>query len=76
MYNETLKWYKGGTHMKNEQVDKAMKQAKASNEIENIEIADVHTALVRARLSNEITEEEFQDKVKEIVTGKKADRGN
>ncbi|MCK2000801.1 hypothetical protein MZM54_05285 [[Brevibacterium] frigoritolerans] len=62
--------------MKNEQVDKAMKQAKASNEIENIEIADVHTALVRARLSNEITEEEFQDKVKEIVTGKKADRGN
>lgn len=54
--------------MKNEQVEKAMKQAKVSNEIENIEITDVHTTLVRARLNNEITEDEFQEKVKEIVT--------
>lgn len=68
MHNGTLKWFIGGTDMKNEQVEKAMKQAKVSNEIENIEITDIHTALVRARLNNEITEEEFQEKVKAIVT--------
>lgn len=48
-------------------LEKAMKQAKVSNEIENKQIKPEHTALVRARLNNEISEEDFQQKVKKKV---------
>lgn len=56
------------TNMDSNKIKKAMEQAKASIEIENIEIKTTYTELVRARLTNEITEEEFQKKVKEIIS--------
>lgn len=53
-----------------DKIDKAMKQAQVSNEIEGIEIKKEYTALIKSRLNNEITEEEFQQKVKELVSKK------
>lgn len=53
--------------MNEDKLLKAMNQAKVTNEIENITIKDEHTSLVKARLKNEITEEEFQKKAKELI---------
>ncbi|MGF7535479.1 hypothetical protein AAGG74_17645 [Bacillus mexicanus] len=53
--------------MTEKRLENAMKQAKVSNEIENLEVKNDHTELVKARLNNEITEEEFQEKVKKLV---------
>lgn len=53
--------------MSEKRLENAMKQAKVSNEIENLEVKNEHTELVKARLKNEISEEEFQEKVKQLV---------
>lgn len=44
-----------------------MKQAKVSNDIEGKQISNEHSELVKERLNNEISEEEFQRKVIELV---------
>ncbi|MFC0187204.1 hypothetical protein ACFFJY_02845 [Fictibacillus aquaticus] len=54
-----------------EKIEQALDQAKASIELENIEITPEHTELVRARLMDEISEEEFQRRVLELVLDKK-----
>lgn len=56
--------------MNGDKIEKAMNQAKVSNEIEGIDIKKEHTALVKSRLNSEITEEEFQQKVKDLVSRK------
>ncbi|MGM0846925.1 MAG: hypothetical protein ACQEUT_18355 [Bacillota bacterium] len=48
-------------------IEKAMKQAEASNKLEGISIKDSQKELVRARLMNEMTEEEFSQRVSEMV---------
>lgn len=54
--------------MKNELLYKALLMAKASNEIENKHVKQEHIDLVKARLKNEITEDEFQQKVLDLIT--------
>lgn len=49
-------------------IEKAMKQAKVSIEIEEgIQIKPEHSVLVKSRLNNEITEEEFRKKIKNLL---------
>jgi len=48
-------------------LEKAMKQAKASVELEGFTVTDEHTALVKAVLTKAITEEEFRKQVNELI---------
>lgn len=49
------------------ELEKAMKQAESSLEIEGINLKEVHKKLVKSLLNNEISEEEFQQKVKDLL---------
>lgn len=50
-----------------DRVDKAMKQAKASIQIEGFQIKEVHSELIKSILRGEISELEFKVKALEIV---------
>ncbi|HZG72216.1 MAG TPA: hypothetical protein VEY51_11845 [Chondromyces sp.] len=52
-------------------IEKAMKQAKASLAMEGIKTTIVHDELVRSILTKEITEEEFEKRVMEIINQEK-----
>lgn len=54
--------------MKKEQIEKAMKQAKASLEIEGYSINKEQSELVRAKLAGEITEKEFSTKLDNLIS--------
>ncbi|SDM41674.1 hypothetical protein [Bacillus sp. OK048] len=49
------------------QIEKAMKQAESSLRIEGIILKEEQKKLVKSLLNNEISEEEFQKKVKELL---------
>ncbi|SHR09728.1 Uncharacterised protein [Mycobacteroides abscessus subsp. abscessus] len=49
------------------ELEKAMKQAESSLEIEGINLKEEHKKLVKSLLNNEISEEEFQQKVKDLL---------
>jgi hypothetical protein len=51
-------------------LEKAMKQAKFSLEIEGFKIEEYHTNLVRKVLEKEISEEEFMEEVLRMATEK------
>lgn len=57
------------TNEKDAYLERALRQAKASIEIEGFNITDTHTELVRSLLSCTITEEEYRDKVMKMVKG-------
>ncbi|WP_042348207.1 hypothetical protein [Bacillus massiliigorillae] len=50
-------------------LERALRQAKASLELEGFNITDTHTELVRSLLSSAITEEEYREKVMKMVKG-------
>lgn len=50
-------------------IEEAMKQAKASIQIEGFEIKPEHTKIVKLILENKISEQEFDAAVKKMVFG-------
>ncbi|MFG6496227.1 hypothetical protein P8610_12745 [Fictibacillus sp. UD] len=58
--------------MKN--IDKAMQQAKTSIEAEGLRILPKYDELVRAKLMNQITDEEFNQLVMEAIRSNKDER--
>lgn len=58
----------------NENLERALRQAKVSNQIEGKEVTDDHIELVRARLTEQITEEEFHEEVWRRVNQKHKDK--
>jgi hypothetical protein len=51
-------------------IEKAMKQAKVSIEAEGVKVLEKYDEIVRARLLNNINEEEFKQLVMEAVRSK------
>jgi hypothetical protein len=54
-----------------DKIKKAMDQAKTSIEVDGIKVTSEQDALVRARLLDEITEEEFNKRAMKLIKGKK-----
>lgn len=54
-----------------DKLEKAMAQAKANMELSGFVITDEHDKLIRSRLKNEITEEQFQKKAIELSKKKR-----
>ncbi|MFS0782086.1 hypothetical protein [Bacillus sp. 1P06AnD] len=52
-------------------LERALRQAKASLEIEGFNITNAHTELVHSLLSRMITEEEYRNTVMQMVKDKK-----
>jgi hypothetical protein len=53
-----------------EKLEKALRSAKASLEIEGLKVEDYHEELVRKKLKGEISEEEFLETAKKIAKQK------
>ncbi|WP_160719656.1 antitoxin VbhA family protein [Bacillus sp. USDA818B3_A] len=53
--------------MEKDKIKKALANAKASVELEGLKVKPECMELVEKRLRNQITEEEFQEKVKQLV---------
>lgn len=60
---------KRGNHVSNDQLEKAMRSAKASIEMEGLVVTEEQETLVRKRLMGELTEEEFLKEALKMVTG-------
>ncbi len=56
-----------GENMEKDKIKKALANAKASVELEGLKVKPECMELVEKRLRNQITEEEFQEKVKQLV---------
>jgi hypothetical protein len=55
-------------------IEKAMKQAKVSIEAEGLKVLEKYDEIVKARLLNKISEEEFKEQVMKAIRSDKDER--